>query len=456
MESRRADVAVIGGGPAGYAAAMAAARRGASVILAEPERLGGTCVNWSCIPTNVLLAALHVSLEARELAFMGVLDAADTVNTSRLSLRRESLVRMLSGGVAVALRNAGVTVLAGRGALMPGGMAVEVGDGPVEVEAASVVVSAGARWALPDLPGIPSDRILTADLVQSMAVPPQSALVVGGGPADTAFAVEYAFLLAGLGTAVTFAAPAPLVVPALDADLDEAVTDALSTMGIDVLRNSEVVDGEPGKARVAHADGEAVVAAEAVVVADRRVPHSDGVGLEGAGVAVRDGAVVVDESCRTNVAGVLAAGDVTGGWMTTAAALHAGEVAGTVAAGVAAVTRLQAMPHVLHTAPGIAWVGRTEVAARAAGVDVATAVVDLAGNGRAVALGGRGGYLKLVADGRTGEIVGVHVVGPEAAEVVSVAATAVQAELTTADVAAMVAWHPTLTESLIDAARQLV
>jgi dihydrolipoamide dehydrogenase len=141
--------------------------------------------------------------------------------------------------------------------------------------------------------------------------------------------------------------------------------------------------------------------------------------------------------------------------MVTAAALHMGDVAGAVAAGDQAVTRLQAMPHVLHTMPGIGWIGASEASARADGVDVAVGIVDLAANGRAVTLGGRGGYLKLVADAATGELLGAHVVGPDAAELLAVAGTAVQAELTAADVAALVPWHPTLTESLVDAARQL-
>lgn len=445
------DVAIIGGGPAGYAAALAAARRGASVVVAEPERLGGTCVHWSCIPTNVLLAALHVSLDARELAFLDVLDAGDDVSMPRLGSRRESLVRLLAGGIERALRNAGVTVLPGRGAVVAGGMDV----GGELVGAPSVVVAAGARWEVPELPGIAADRILTADLVQGLLAAPASALVLGGGPAATAFAVEYAFLLAGLGTSVTLASPGASVVPALDPDLDPAVTEALETLGIDVLREATVVGGAPGKVTVAHAGGESVVAADAVVVADRRVPLTDGVGLAESGVTVREGAVVVDRSCRTSAPGVLAAGDVTGGWMTTAAALHTGEVAGAVAAGASAVTRLASMPHVLHTLPGVGWIGESEAALRAKGADIGVAVVDLAANGRAVALGGRGGYLKLVADASTGELLGVHVVGPDAAELMAVAGTAMQAELTVADVAALVPWHPTLTESLVDAAKQL-
>jgi dihydrolipoamide dehydrogenase len=350
-----------------------------------------------------------------------------------------------------------VEVLAGRASLVsPGQVTVGLDDGSaVEAETMSVVVAAGARWEPPALPGIGADRILTADLVQALDAVPSTSLVLGGGPADTAFAVEYAFLLAALGSAVTLALPGPLVVPGLDGQLDPAVTAALEALGIDVLRCADAVGGDTGKATVAHSGGESVIGAEIVVVADRRVPTVDGIGLAAAGVDVVAGAVRVDGSCRTSAEGVLAAGDVTGGRMLTAAALHMGGVAGVVAAGGTAHTRLAVMPHVLHTLPGIGWIGHTEDAARRSGAEVGVAIVDLATNARAVAMGGRDGFLKLIADTATGELLGVHVVGPDSTEIVAVAATAMQAELTVADLAATVPWHPSLTESLADAARQL-
>lgn len=455
MTALSVDVAVIGGGPAGYAAALAAAREGATVALAEPERLGGTCVHWSCIPTNVLTSVALRSLEARELAFLGVLDAGDEIDLRRLAARRESLVRVLGGGVAAALRNATVELVPGRAALTTAGMTVGVDGASVDVEAPAVIVATGARWTVPTIPGIGADRVLTADLVQALPGAPDTALVVGGGPADTAFAVEYAYLLAAFGTTVTLAVPGDVVVPGLDIDLDPTVTAALTTLGIEVLRGADVLGGDGSKATVAHAAGESVVGAELVVVADRRTPAVDGIGLADAGVDIVDGAVVVDRSCRTSTARVLAAGDVAGGRMLSAAALHTGAVAGTVAAGGSARTQLRVMPHVLHTLPGIGWVGVGEVAARSSGADVAIAIVDLATNGRAIAMGGRDGYLKLVADASTGELLGVHVVGPDAGELVAVAATTMQAELTVAELAAMVPWHPSLTESLVDAARML-
>jgi len=457
MSSRNVDVAVIGGGPAGYGAALAAAGAGASVVLAEPERLGGTCVHWSCIPTNILLAASRTSIEARELTLLGVLDGGDSLDLGRLGARRDALTRLLAGGVAAALRGAGAEVLGGRATLEGRGrLQVEMPDGSsVDVSATSIVIAAGARWQLPELPGISSSRVLTADLVQALDVVPASALVLGGGPADTAFAVEYAFWLASLGSAVTFLVPGPLIVPALDADLDPAVEGLLGTFGVEVLRSGRVLGADPTKATVAHARGEAVVGAEVVVIADRRVPTIDGIGIGAAGVATHDGAVRVDGSGRTSVPDVLAAGDVAGGRMLTAAALRTGRAAGITAAGGDAFADLRVVPHVLHTIPGIGWVGASESGARSSGADVAVAVVDLAANARAVATGGRDGYLKLIADAGTGELLGVHVVGPDVAEVLGMAGLAMQAELTVEDLAATVAWHPSVAESLIDAARQL-
>jgi dihydrolipoamide dehydrogenase len=159
MGHRQFDVAVVGGGPAGYAAALASARCGASVVLAEPELLGGTCVHWSCIPTNVLLASVHTSLEARELAFVGVLTAGDDVDLRALRDRRKSMVRVLAGGVAAALRHAGVEVLEGRATLVsPTALSVGLGTGIRSTSRRSVGWRRSA-WATLTLPGIAADRI---------------------------------------------------------------------------------------------------------------------------------------------------------------------------------------------------------------------------------------------------------------------------------------------------------
>lgn len=456
------DVVVVGGGPAGYSAALAAAAAGARVAVVEAEALGGTCVHHACIPTNALLGAATTHLEARELALLGVADVGDELRLGRAVARKDALVRQLASGIAAALRLRRVELVRGRATLDgPGAVVVE---GSRTLDAGAVVVATGARFEPPAIPGVAPGRVLTADLVQSLPTAPASALVVGGGPAAADYGVEYAFLLAAAGARVTFATPHPRLLPALDADLDEAATAALTTYGVEVLLGAAVERGEGAEAVVAHPGGTTTAEAEVVVVADRRVPLVGGLGLEEAGVVVAGGAIAVDRACRTGAASVYAAGDVTGGWMLTNAAQHMGEVAGANATATAlgrtsrgaASTRLSAVPHLLHTLPEVGWVGLSAARAAEAGHDVAAGAFELAYNARAVALGAREGLVKVVADRDTGEVLGVHAVGPEASEILALATLAVGAELTVDDLAASVQWHPSVAEGLVEAARRVV
>jgi len=242
-------------------------------------------------------------------------------------------------------------------------------------------------------------------------------------------------------------------VPALDAALDGAATRVLTDAGVTVLTEAAVEAVEGERARVRHREGAATVPAAVIVAADPRRPFLAALGLETAGVRAAE-AVVVDRGCRTSAPHIFAAGDVTGGAMLTGAALHMGEVAGRNATGSEAVTRLGRLPHVLHTTPEIGWIGLTEERARAAGRAVRMGTFDLSHSARAVALGAREGIVKVVCEAELGEILGVHVVGPGAAEIIAAAATAIQAEIPVQDLAACVPWHPSMTEALIAAARR--
>lgn len=434
--SDRFDVVVLGGGPAGYAAALAAARRGSSVAVVEPDKPGGQCVHYACIPTAALLSAVVPWVDAQELSVMGVADVGD-LDLGRAVSRKDALVTRLAGGVSAALGAAGVEVVAGVGALTSD-RSVQVGDRGLE--AGAVVLATGTRWDEPALPGVPAGKVVTADVVQSLGAPPPSALVLADGAGRTAFAVEYAYLLAAAGTAVTFAARRGRVVPGLDADLDELATAVLADVGV------TIVDRE----------GDLPLDADMILAADPRRPSFESADPGAAGVRTSSEGIAVDRGCRTNVRTIFAVGDVTGGAMTSAAATHMGVVAGVNASGGDARTSVHALPHVLHTSPGIGWLGMSEAEAREAGHDVAVGLVDLTWSARAITLGGRGGALKIVADRGLGEVLGVHVVGPDVSEVLAVAAQAVAAELTVDDVAAAVHWHPSAAEALADAARQAI
>jgi pyruvate/2-oxoglutarate dehydrogenase complex dihydrolipoamide dehydrogenase (E3) component len=299
--------------------------------------------------------------------------------------------------------------------------------------------------------------VVTLDTVMALDRAPASALVLGGGPPGTAFAVEAAFLLAANGTRVVLAAPYDRLVDALDSEMDEIVRNGLESMGIRTVTGATLVEvPQGGGATLVHTGGDEPMTAELVVAPDLRQPHTASLHLDAAGITPGpDGSVPVDDRCRTTVGGVLAAGDVTGRIMVTAAAQAAGRVAGTNATGADQRLRLDALPRVLHSVPAVAWVGTSEETAAANGWDVMASLVDLTTTARSVVLGGREGALKLVAERELGHILGVQIVGSEAAEIAAVAATAIQAELTVDDLAESVHWHPSAAESLADAARRL-
>ena len=283
----------------------------------------------------------------------------------------------------------------------------------------------------------------------------------------TEFAVEQAFLLAAAGSAVTLVCPGPTVVPALDPDLDEAVTAALATFGVTVLRNAAVSGERDGSLTVLAADrpgaipAEHVARADVILSADPRRAALDQLGLVEAGVARTAGgdAIAVDRSGRTNVATIFAAGDVTGGAMLSSTAAADGIVAGWYAAGgplPGPARAFNAIPHVLHVVPEIAWIGVTEADARSESDHIGTALADLGWTARSITAGGREGIAKLVVDRSTRELLGLHIVGDGAAELVAAAATAMQAELSIDDVAAQVHWHPSAAETLATLAADAV
>ncbi len=448
------DVVVIGGGPAGYAASLKASALGASVALIEAERPGGACVHHACIPTNLLLDAAIRYAEAKELAVMGVIGLGEQFNFRSATARKDALVRQMSDGIRTALRMAKVQVVEGRARFeSPRSITVLGGSGSTSISGEAFIVATGTRWAQPAIPGVAPERVVTADVIQSLAAAPKSALVLLDSQGEVPFGVEYAVLLAIAGTEVTVVTAGPGLFPSLDGALVAAARAALTDFGVRIIEGGRVVAGGNGEVTVNHAGTTTAVPAELVVAVDVRKPFVENLGLEEAGVAV-DGGISVDRSCQTSVPGVFAAGDVTGGPMLSSVASHMGEVAATNATGGAAVSRLRNIPRILHTLPAIAWVGLTEEAAKSAGHDTVTGVFDLSFNARAVTLGARTGIVKVIADRQPGEILGVHVVGPDAAEIVAVAASLMQAEVSVHDLASTVAWHPSMTEGLVEAARR--
>ncbi|MDI6857537.1 MAG: NAD(P)/FAD-dependent oxidoreductase [Dehalococcoidia bacterium] len=458
MEER--DIVVIGSGPGGHAAALRASELGASVAIVEADLPGGNCVNFGCLPNTVMLETARARIEAQDLALAGVLSLGEGASFARAEARKNRIVGGISHGIRNQLRGRGIELIEGVARFAsPRSVVVSLKQGgAVELSARAFVIATGARPQPPLVPGY-SGEVLVMDQALRLPEAPSSALFLGGGPEGLGFALEQAFVLAVFGTAVTVVDESDDPLPGADREMLDYLLQALAAAGVRVILNGTVKEvsgnGAAWEALVAvEGIGDERVAAEVIAAPDCRRPHFEGLGLEEAGVSAAPDGISVDAACRTNVENIFAVGDVTGRPMFSNAAMLQGRVAAENALGLASRVRLGAVPRALHTEPELAWVGLNEAQAREQGLDARTGMADLAANSSAAARGRAEGAVKLLA-GPDGEVLGVHVLGPGAGELIGLAAQAIALENTVDELADIAHWHPSLNEALVEAARNL-
>jgi len=448
----KCDVVVIGSGPGGYVAALRAAQLGKRTCVVERDALGGVCLNRGCIPTKALAHAAEVCSLAREGEKIGVLASDVKVDFAKMQAAKDAVVAKLTKGVAFLLKRAGVDVIEGTGRLAGRKkVAVKLNDGGEEVvEADKIIIATGSEPARPDWISFDSDRVITSDEALKLEKLPSGVFVLGGGY----IGCEFASIFAQLGTQVTVVEMLDSLLPNMDADIGSEIAKALKRLKVKVHLGTRMESLKAGRGGVSAklSDGRSVDAELALICVGRRL-LSDGLGLEAAGVKVEDGAIVVDEHCETSVAGIYAIGDVTGKVLLAHVASAQGIVAAEHAAGQEARIDYRCVPAAVFTSPEAGTVGLTEAEASQAGHKVKAAKFPLQALGRAVAIGETAGFAKVVADEATRQVLGVHVVGPHASDVVAEGGMAIALEATVTELAWTIHAHPTLPEAVMEAAR---
>ena len=449
------DVAVLGGGPGGYVAALRAAQLGARVALVEKDRVGGTCLNIGCIPTKALTTATELLLKAKRAAEFGLSIPSAAPDLPAMMGYKRATVDALVGGVEQLLRERRVTLVRGEACLAaPDTLRVLGQSGVVShVFAQRVILAPGSVTARPPVPGFDLPGVVTSTEALDIAEVPARLVVVGGG----VIGLEFACIYEALGSRVTVLEMMPTLLPG---GTDEALARRLALIlrrrGMEIHTGATVQRIEPvaNGLRVTYSGpkGEAGVEGERVLAATGRWPNTEGLGLAELGVKMDGRAIAVDDHLAASIPNVWAIGDAVGGMMLAHKAMVEGRVAAENAVGGRRAVDGRATPNVIFTRPKVASVGLTEAQARAQGADVKVAQFPFSANPRARILGEMEGLVRLVCEAGSGRILGVHLMGPHATDLIAEGALAVQMGATADDLAWTTHAHPTLPEAMLEAA----
>ena len=457
------DLLVIGGGPGGYVAALRAGQLGARVALVEEQYIGGVCLNVGCIPTKALLRSAEVYDAVRSAKEFGIrVEGQVSPDWPSIQKRKERIVRLHTRGVASLLKRVKVTVFEGRGRLegpRGAGPLVVTVSSPQEVQrvqADKVILATGARPVRLPLPGFDLPGVLDSTGALALDALPERLLIVGGG----VIGCEFASIFATLGVQVTIIEMLDRLLPMMDVEVSAELARAFKKLRIQsflgsransITATSSSAAGDGLRVSFTTPEGEQTIEVDKVLVSVGRRANVEDLGLESIGVRV-DRGIPVNEHLETNVPGLYAIGDVTGQWWLAHVASKQGVVAAENVCGHPARMDYGAVPACVFTYPEIASVGLTEAQAREQGYDVLIGKFPFAANAKASIYGDRQGFVKIVSESKYGEVLGLHVVGPHASDLILEGGLALSMEATLDEIEATIHAHPTLGETIHEAA----
>ncbi|HWQ90149.1 MAG TPA: dihydrolipoyl dehydrogenase [Clostridia bacterium] len=444
------DVAVIGAGPGGYPAAIRAAQLGATVAIIEKEQLGGTCLNWGCIPTKALIAAADTFARIKHAEMFGIQVQGATVDYAAMVGHKDKVVRQLVGGIKQLLTGNGVKQFTGAASFKDRNT-LAISDGTI-LSAKKIIIATGSTSAMPGfLPRHP--RVVESRAFLALNELPKTMLVLGGG----FIGCELACMAALLGVKVTLVELLQDILLLLDPDVRREVRAAMEkNLGIRILTGKALEKIQPNDQSVQGTCGDEVLTGDLLLSAVGRKPVTNGLALENAGLASNErGFIEADDYCRTKVANIFAIGDVTGKIQLAHYATSQAITAAENAVSSKPHKHETLVPNVIFTSPEVGTVGLSEDDAKKQNRAVTTGKFRFAGLGKAMAAGETSGFVKWIADASTDQLLGAAAVGPHATELVAEAAVAIRAEMTAKELGATIHAHPTFSESWMEAAHTL-
>lgn len=451
---KKYDLAVLGGGPGGYVAAIRASQLGLKTAIIDKDRLGGICLNWGCIPTKALLRNAEVLQTIKDAGKFGITIDGYTVDMEKTIKRSRQASDRLSKGVEYLMKKNKITHFKGTGTLISTGKIKIEKDGKREtISASRIILATGGRAKT--LPGVDFDgkRIIGSKEAMLLTKIPKKMIVVGGG----AIGVEFAYFFNMYGSQVDIIEILPNILPGEDIDISKELEKEFKKSGIRIHTGTKVekIDSLKSKVKVSiNKNGlSEILEGDIVLLAVGVTGNVEGIGLKTAGVNVNAGAIEINEFCQTSVDGIYAIGDVTGPpWLA-----HVASSQGLVAAEHAANRTpipldYSFIPGCTYCQPQVASIGLTEADARAEGLDIKVGRFDFRTNGKALATGDHRGFVKLIFDNTYGELIGCHMIGPEVTELIAEVVTAKSLETTWQELGKTMHAHPTLSESIMEAA----
>lgn len=446
------NLVIIGGGPGGYEAAIRGAQLGKTVTLIEQDKVGGTCLNRGCIPTKALYKNAETINSLKKMIEFGVSLGEFTFDMSAAQKRKDEVVNKLVSGVDQLLKGNNVEVINGKASFKSSKVVrVETKSGTEEITAENIIIATGSSTALVPVPGIHLDGVISSDEILNFEEVPKSLVVLGGGVVG----VELASIFASFGSEVTIIEFMPKILFRLDDELSKKLTVYLKKQGIKIMTGTglkEVQQSEGGLIVIVENEkGRTELRCDYLLSAAGRKPNTDSLNLEAAGIEYDKKGIKVDENYKTSAEGVYAIGDVIGGTMLAHISSEEGKVCVEKLCGHHAEVNYDAVPSCIFTFPEVATSGMTEDDAKANNIEYLTGKSMFGANGKALTMGEGEGFVKVLANKESHKIIGVHIMGPHASDIIHDGSMAIQRQLTIENIKESVFAHPTLSEVFYEA-----